>query len=135
MRDQAKAAFSDAIPERSMSPTQAAASALRKILKYSDAKPSDDLSCDDIPESLDAANPLDGWSDGVSLKKSHYCLLLKPQVVLRGEVDSEPCVVAAIQAKLQSFAIMDDMNADDPASGKIMSRCAGAQIVWKVSHK
>lgn len=121
IRDQANAAMNIEEPERSLSPTQVAATALRKILKNDNGKPPEVFSAD-IPESLDAVNPLDGWSDGVSLHKSHYCLLLKSQVVFRGELDSEPCVVATIQAKLQSFAIMDDMNFDDPVSGKVMTR-------------
>jgi hypothetical protein len=74
-------------------------------------------------------NPMDGWSEGVSLTKSHYCLLLKPQIVLRGEVSTEACIVAAAQAKLQSFAIMDLANFDDPASGKVMSRCVALYLL------
>lgn len=68
-------------------------------------------------------DPLDGWSDGVTLRKAHCCFLLKPQVVLKDEESGDVCVIAAIQAKLQSFAIMDNVNIDDPISGKIMSRC------------
>lgn len=72
-------------------------------------------------------DPLSGWSDGVSLRKSHFCLLLKPQVVLRSETNVESvCILAAVQAKLQSFAIMDDSNVEDPISGKIMSRYGSA---------
>jgi len=67
-------------------------------------------------------DPLDGWSDGVTLRKAHCCFLLKPQVVLKDEGSGKVCVVAAIQAKMQSFAIMDNDNIDDPISGKIMSR-------------
>ncbi|KAF8639713.1 hypothetical protein AX17_000975 [Amanita inopinata Kibby_2008] len=123
IRDQANTvvtAVDGADLERSRSPTQAAASALRKILKGDNPKSSAELDC--TLDSLDTVNPLAGWSEGVSLKKSHCCLLLKPQVVLQGEADSEACIVAAVQAKLQSFAIMDDLNAHDPISGKVMSR-------------
>jgi hypothetical protein len=67
-------------------------------------------------------DPLDGWSDGVSLRKAHCCFLLKPQVVLRDEGSGDVCVVAAVQAKMESFAILDNANIDDPISGKIMSR-------------
>lgn len=69
-------------------------------------------------------DPLDGWSDGVTLRKAHCCFLLKPQIVLKDEGSGKVCVVAAIQAKMQSFAIMDNVNIDDPISGKIMSRYA-----------
>jgi hypothetical protein len=68
-------------------------------------------------------DPLDGWSDGVSLTKSHFCLLLKPQIVMQSDVsDSSVCVLAAVQATARAYAIMDDSNADDPVSGKIMTR-------------
>ncbi len=77
----------------------------------------------DSDSSSSILDPLHGWSDGVSLKKGHCCLLLKPQVVLQNrEKPQETCVVAALQAKLQSFTIMDDSNAKDPISGKVMSR-------------
>ncbi|KAK2466286.1 hypothetical protein APHAL10511_001928 [Amanita phalloides] len=125
IRDQANAAIATVDDEnvgRSLSPTQAAASALRKIWRNDFAKSSEELFTELNLDSFDTGNPLDGWSDGVSLHRNHYCLLLKPQVVLRGELNSGPCVVAAIQTKLQSFAIMDDLNADDPVSGKVMSR-------------
>lgn len=77
----------------------------------------------DATETSGYLDPMNGWSEGVSLRKSYCCLLLKPQIVLRnrGEAD-ETCVVAAVQAKLQSFAIMDDANADDPITGKVMTR-------------
>ena len=32
------------------------------------------------------------------------------------------CVLAAVQGKLKTFAIMDDANAHDPVSGKVMNR-------------
>jgi hypothetical protein len=68
-------------------------------------------------------DPLSGWSDGVSLEKSHFCLLIKPQIVLRSSTsDSSVCLLAATQASAQVFALMDQTNADDPVSGKIMTR-------------
>jgi len=126
IRDQANAAL--AIEERksndsekfqgASNPAQLAASALRKILK-GESKPSVEISADERGEDV---NPLNGWSNGVSLRKSHCCLLLKPQIVMCGQEPKDTCIVAAVQAKLQSFAIMDDYNADDPVSGKVMSR-------------
>ena len=68
-------------------------------------------------------DPMRGWSEGVSLQKGHFCLLLKPQLVLRSEASSEAvCVLAAVQGKLQTYNVIDDANADDPVSGKVMSR-------------
>ncbi|KIK68037.1 hypothetical protein GYMLUDRAFT_238205 [Collybiopsis luxurians FD-317 M1] len=106
-------------------PAQAAASVIRKILVGETFRPSQESGKghDFKIETVDHLDPMNGWLDGVSLRKSHCCLLLKPQIVLRnrGEAD-ETCIVAAVQAKLQSFAIMDDANVDDPVTGKVMTR-------------
>ena len=68
-------------------------------------------------------NPLEGWNEGVSLKQNHFCVLLKPQVVLHSEA-SEPStsIVTAGVAKLKINNIMDKENEDDPINGTIMSR-------------
>lgn len=105
-----------------------AASAIRKMLKGDgNTKTSIDINQD----TNEDPDPMDGWSEGVSLTKSHYCLLLKPQIVLRGETSTEACIVAAAQAKLQSFAIMDLANFNDPASGKVMSRYASLYLLLR----
>jgi len=97
-----------------------AASAIRKILKGENNTKIPYLANDQPgPTTFD---PLDGWAEGVSLTKGHYCLLIKPQIVLRGESSTRACIVAAAQAKIQSFDIMDLANFDDPISGKVMSR-------------
>lgn len=101
-----------------------AASALRKVLRGDN---SSKLPIDIIQETESRApsktEPLSGWADGVSLQRSHCCILLKPQIILSGEASEDECIVAAAQAKLESFAIMDLANLEDPISGKIMSRC------------
>jgi hypothetical protein len=105
-------------------PAQVAAQALRKMLTRDDgSKPSADVSGDIPSQPPGVVDPLCGWTDGVSLQKAHFCLLLKPQIVLRseGSVDSV-CVLAAVRAKLQSFTIMDDSNIEDPVCGEVMSR-------------
>ncbi|KAJ7507924.1 golgi-body localization protein domain-containing protein [Mycena galericulata] len=105
---------------RSLGTAQAAAHALRKILSGHERK---SLDQEHVQEPPIDTNPLEGWFEGVSLLKGHCCLLLKPQIVLRAESGSDQtCVVAAVQAKLQSYAIMDNSNVDDPISGKVMSR-------------
>ncbi|KDR83645.1 hypothetical protein GALMADRAFT_235956 [Galerina marginata CBS 339.88] len=128
IRDQANVALAgdreaESVKDRSPTNTaQLAASALRKMLKGDNGtKISVDVIRDknEVPGKIE---PLDGWPEGVSLQKSHCCLLLKPQIVLRGETSGDTLVVAAAQAKLQSFAIMDLLNFDDPVSGKVMSR-------------
>ena len=107
---------------------QAAAHAFKKILiGGSDGDPNPGIECSDDPLPFANAtadlDPMRGWSDGVSLQKGHFCLLLKPQLVLRSETSSEAvCVLAAVQGKLQTYNIIDEANADDPVSGKVMSR-------------
>jgi hypothetical protein len=132
IRDQAEAAVAttfhnkDGKQKGPASSAQAAAHALRKILTGDGGSNTVvHVSKDHLPQAPDAMDPLSGWSRGVSLCKSHFCLLLKPQIVLRSETNMDSvCVLAAVQAKLQSFAIMDDSNVEDPVSGKIMSRYA-----------
>lgn len=126
IRDQAKgvkvksALDPEERPRNPSNTAQLAASAIRKILRGEGGKSSIDA---DQQEHLGLqTDPLDGWSDGVTLQKAHCCFLLKPQVVLRDEGSDDVCIVAAVQAKMQSFAIMDNANIDDPISGKIMSR-------------
>ncbi|KAI5893473.1 uncharacterized protein SCHCODRAFT_02747457 [Schizophyllum commune H4-8] len=130
--DQANTVLKDDISERASSesvhnPAQMAALALRKIISGENRK----SSSQDEPREAQAVsfdmgdvNPLDGWPEGVSLHKSTVGLLLKPQIVLRtADGDSDAiAILAAVQAKMQTFSIMDDANAMDPISGKIMSR-------------
>ncbi|KAG6831126.1 hypothetical protein H0H92_012551 [Tricholoma furcatifolium] len=132
IRDQAEAAIDDdSDSEESIEKSwegadtaQMAAAALKKIFRVDPGKPAVQISTEKstttgIHETFDA---LDGWSESVSLHKSIFCLLLKPQIVLRGEDSRDSLVVAAVQARLQTFAIMDNNNIDDPISGKVMSR-------------
>ncbi|KAF9451680.1 hypothetical protein P691DRAFT_757138 [Macrolepiota fuliginosa MF-IS2] len=126
IRDRAKATQTSSNPvheEQHRNPTntaQLAASAIRRMLRGEGSKAAIEI---DQQEDMGLqTDPLDGWSDGVTLRKAHCCFLLKPQVVLRDEESGDVCVVAAVQAKLQSFAIMDNANIDDPISGKIMTR-------------
>jgi hypothetical protein len=103
---------------------QAAAMALRKMLIGEPTSPrsSDATNVDTvITEAPYSVEPLDGWKDGVSLQKGHFCLLLRPQIIVKAE-DTSMLVVAAAHAKLQTFNIMDINNIDDPVSGRVMSR-------------
>ncbi|KIP10738.1 hypothetical protein PHLGIDRAFT_22173 [Phlebiopsis gigantea 11061_1 CR5-6] len=104
---------------------QAAAHAVLKILGGGDQGPrtSVEVPTETMVEHVDSSDPLKGWSEGVSLRKAHFCLLLKPQIVLRSETNAEAvCVLAAVQGKLQSYHILDDANVDDPINGRVMNR-------------
>lgn len=135
IRDQAKSALADLLhesdgPRGPVASAQAAAAAVRNFLTGDGSTGVESVSYP-IMEAPGAADPLDGWSQGVSLRKSDFCLLLKPQIVLRSEATAESdadsvCVLAAVQGKMKSYNIMDDANADDPISGKVMSRWVAA---------
>jgi hypothetical protein len=104
---------------------QVAAQAVRKILTVGDGvlRTSLQVSSDRLDGNAQDHDPMRGWAEGVSLEKGHFCLLLKPQLVLRSEASKEAvCVLAAVQGKLQTYNIMDQANIDDPVSGKVMSR-------------
>ena len=129
IRDQANSIVAQFTDEKSSSKTrstatsgaQAAAQAIRKILVGDDdARPSSEHP--DVEDS-EEFHPMDGWSHGVSLRRSHFGLLLKPQVILRSDAESDStCILAATQATLQSFAILDTANVADPVSGRVMTR-------------
>lgn len=106
--------------------------ALRKLLTgESDDKTSIEVCKEPLVDlTTEEINPMNGWSDDVSIRKGHFCLLLKPQIVLRSEASADAvCILAAVQGKLQSYAVMDNANADDPVSGKVMSRCIPLDIL------
>ncbi|KAG2152335.1 golgi-body localization protein domain-containing protein [Suillus cothurnatus] len=128
IRDQAETVLSTGPPtdrekiKGSVNTAQTAATVLKRIL----TRDRNDVSievADDVADGDGAVNPLVGWDEGVVLQKRHFCLLLKPQIVLRSEGSTDSVsVLAAVQAKLQSFTIMDKSNLEDPVSGTIMTR-------------
>ncbi|KAG1892357.1 golgi-body localization protein domain-containing protein, partial [Suillus subluteus] len=128
IRDQAETVLSTGPPtnrEKLKSPVntaQTAAIVLKRIL----TRDRNDVSievADDVADGDGVVNPLVGWDEGVVLQKRHFCLLLKPQIVLRNEGSTDSVsVLAAVQAKLQSFTIMDKSNLEDPVSGTVMTR-------------
>ncbi|KAI9001069.1 golgi-body localization protein domain-containing protein [Trametes punicea] len=129
IRDQAQAALAEFHREAGKhkgpaASAQAAAVAVKKLLMGEGGATS---SVEFVPQTVSklpaSVDPLHGWGEGVSARKGHFCLLLKPQVVLRSNADTESvCILAAVQGKLKTFAIMDDSNAQDPVSGKVMNR-------------
>ncbi|KAI0750742.1 golgi-body localization protein domain-containing protein [Daedaleopsis nitida] len=106
---------------------QAAAIAVKKLLVGDSHGGGTAPTVEFVPQTVSklpaTVDPLHGWAEGVSARKGHFCLLLKPQIVLRSNEDDESvCVLAAVQGKLKTFSIMDDANAHDPVSGKVMNR-------------
>lgn len=56
-------------------------------------------------------------------RKSHFCILLKPQIALHSEEEEDAVVyVAAMEASLKSVTILDLDHVDDPINGYIMRR-------------
>ncbi|KAI0677563.1 golgi-body localization protein domain-containing protein [Trametes maxima] len=131
IRDQAQAAVTEYQHESGKhkgpaASAQAAAVAVKKLLVgEGGAVPSVEFVPQTVSKLPASVDPLLGWAEGVSPRKGHFCLLLKPQVVLRSSADTNAesvCVLAAVQGKLTTFSIMDDANAHDPISGKVMNR-------------
>lgn len=110
-------------PQQPVNSAQAAATALRRMI-YGDSNAPNPVPEQQLPLATVDFDPLDGWSEGVSLRKSHFVLLLKPQIVLRRDEESSVCILAAVRAKLSTYDITDDSNFEDPISGKVMTRLA-----------
>jgi len=125
IRDQAEAVTSTepaTSREKLKNPVNTAQAVLKRILTRDRNGVSIDVT-DGIANEEGAVDPLVGWDEGVALQKRHFCLLLKPQIVLRSEGSPDfVSVLAAVQAKLQSFTILDKSNLEDPISGTIMTR-------------
>lgn len=99
----------------------AAVEVLRTIIGTD--KSGDDTGDIQSSEPFDPADPLRGWSDGVSAVKTHYCILFKPQVVLRSDQCAESSVVlTSSDVSLQIFHVIDLQNRNDPIAGRIMNR-------------
>lgn len=74
-------------------------------------------------KKLANTDPLYGWDQGVSERKAHLCLLLKPQIVLRSKrTPRSILVLAADHVILRNYGILDTLNAEDPISGYVMQR-------------
>ena len=104
---------------------QAAAQAVRRMLTGDDRHKPEETPSNKREEShkLSNTDPLHGWDQGVSERKAHLCLLLKPQIVLRSEnSDHSVLVLAADHVVLRNYGILDTLNADDPVSGYVMQR-------------
>jgi len=69
------------------------------------------------------SDPLHGWGEEAALSRSHYGIVIKPQVVMQSNKFVDAClIVAASDVSLQNFHILDVHNQDDPITGHIMSR-------------
>ncbi|KAE9390838.1 hypothetical protein BT96DRAFT_945838 [Gymnopus androsaceus JB14] len=87
---------------KSPNPAQAAASAIQKILVGDAFKSGDGAKSHNATEMPGCLDPMNGW--------------LEAQIVLRNQAEADKtCIVAAVQAKIQSFA-----NFDDPITGKVI---------------
>lgn len=110
---------------RSWVPTRGA-QAIRNLLGRDERKSEDepDEEEQDISSLITRKfDPSLGWTEGISVRAGHFCLLLKPQVVLRSEKGPDSVLVlAAANVALRSFTIVDDANADDPVNGYVMAR-------------
>ncbi|KAG9096705.1 hypothetical protein FRC06_008417 [Ceratobasidium sp. 370] len=113
---------------------QAAAHTIRKI--FTSEGGSRESATVEIPQPIKCqgkgeVEPASGWkADNIVVNKSHLCLLLNPQFILRSTVDAESIlVITAAKASLQTFAILDknymDGYTSDPINAHIMKRNYG----------
>ncbi|KZT62125.1 hypothetical protein CALCODRAFT_277895 [Calocera cornea HHB12733] len=68
-------------------------------------------------------DPHTGWLDDVLIRKSHIARLIKPQVVLRSDLNDDSITVVAIRSVyIRNFSVLDREHLDDPINGPIMQR-------------
>ncbi|KAJ1023449.1 hypothetical protein NDA16_003066 [Ustilago loliicola] len=79
---------------------------------------------DDRADGLETVmHPEDGISDYFNVAKSNVCLLLKPQVVLRSDVDDKSTViVTALRTRLQNYTVEDESCAEDSVNAIVLRR-------------
>ncbi|KAJ1599133.1 hypothetical protein NDA14_002572 [Ustilago hordei] len=79
---------------------------------------------DDRADGLETEmRPEDGISDYFNVAKSNVCLLLKPQVVLRSDVDDKSTViVTALRTRLQNYTVEDESCAEDSVNAIVLRR-------------
>lgn len=67
--------------------------------------------------------PTDGISDDFKVAKSNVCLLLKPQVVLKSDIDDNSTViVTALRTRLHNFTVQDESCAEDSVNAIVLRR-------------
>ncbi len=67
--------------------------------------------------------PTDGISDDFTVEKSNVCLLLKPQIVLRSDIDDKSTIiVSALRTRLQNYTVRDESCADDSVNATVLRR-------------
>jgi hypothetical protein len=130
--DQAEALFPESQDQgrkswNASSGAYAAAHVLRKMLIRDDRKSEDDsvgISMRDANPAVSRLDPSLGWNQkDVYTERGHFCLLIKPQIVLQSEKSSDSTVVlASTNMSLQVHTIIDRANVSDPVNGPIMTR-------------
>uniref|UniRef100_V5EIZ2 Golgi-body localization protein domain-containing protein n=2 Tax=Kalmanozyma brasiliensis (strain GHG001) TaxID=1365824 RepID=V5EIZ2_KALBG len=83
--------------------------------------------CQPEADGIDASDgqirPDDGISDDFNVVKSNVLLLLKPQVVLRSEIDDNSTViVSALRTRLQNYTVRDESCAEDSVNAVVLRR-------------
>lgn len=69
-------------------------------------------------------DPYEGISDAYSVRRANVCILLKPQIVMKSNIDDASTVVmTAIRTRLQNYSILDPSVADeDSVNRRILTR-------------
>ncbi|KAN0066097.1 Protein SABRE [Thecaphora frezii] len=78
---------------------------------------------DDFDADIGAGDPKDGISDEFAVKSSNVCLFLKPQIVLKSDVDERSTVViTALRARLHNYTVVDESCAEDSVNANVLRR-------------
>ncbi|PWZ01312.1 hypothetical protein BCV70DRAFT_158220, partial [Testicularia cyperi] len=65
----------------------------------------------------------EGISEEFNVEKSNVCLLLKPQIVLKSEVDDRSTVIlSALRTRLQNYTVQDESCAEDSVNAVVLRR-------------
>jgi hypothetical protein len=103
-------------------PVKRPSRALKPLSTESETEPDEDWQ---FNVNLGDGNPKDTRAE-----YSHYCILLKPQIVLRSELDDESVVIlAANDMVLQLIDHMDTAKLPDPVKAYERTKCATCSVL------
>ncbi|CEH13033.1 Uncharacterized conserved protein [Ceraceosorus bombacis] len=71
----------------------------------------------------DDVNPGEGISDFFEVRRSNVCVLIKPQIVLKSEVDDKSSLIlTAVRLRLQNFSVIDPTCEEDSVNERALYR-------------
>jgi hypothetical protein len=136
IRDHALAAEKhkqDTPPPRAKSPPPLTRSKTSNAVKrLFTRQPETRKTLDPVAGPADVDANIGGFQDTETQQK-HFCLLFKPQIVLRSDLDDESVIIiAANDAAIQSMNVMDK-KVDDPVNGHMLTKYV-MSMLFECSH-